>query len=127
MNNKERRNKISSLNKSIQKDSLWKRIITANSKWDDKDEFLDVIYWARQILGIILGIVWGLIPLRGFIGLALFAITNAGTLYLYIVNFQCVDEDDYGGTFEMAKEGFMTSFAAFLVTWIMIYSGLYFD
>lgn len=36
-----------------------------------QDEFLDVIYWARQILGIILGVVWGFIPLRGFIGLAL--------------------------------------------------------
>ncbi|KAL1451051.1 hypothetical protein WDU94_003345 [Cyamophila willieti] len=91
-------------------------MVTAKSKWDDKDEFLDVIYWSRQILGIILGIIWGLIPLRGFIGIALFALSNAGTLYLYIVNYQQVDEDDYGGTFEMAKEGFMTSFAGFLVS-----------
>ncbi|KAI5695219.1 uncharacterized protein RAB5IF homolog [Diaphorina citri] len=125
--NKEKRNKTSLLNKPVQKEPLLKRILTAKSKWDDKDEFLDVIYWARQILGIILGIVWGFIPLRGFIGLALFALTNAGLLYLYIVNYQCVDEDEYGGTFEMAKEGFMTSFAAFLVTWIIIYSGLYYD
>lgn len=36
-----------------------------------QDEFLDVIYWARQILGVILGVVWGIIPLKGFIGLAL--------------------------------------------------------
>ncbi|KAI5716208.1 hypothetical protein M8J76_002782 [Diaphorina citri] len=125
--NKEKRNKTSLLNKPVQKEPLLKRILTAKSKWDDKDEFLDVIYWARQILGIILGVVWGFIPLRGFIGLALFALTNAGLLYLYIVNYQCVDEDEYGGTFEMAKEGFMTSFAAFLVTWIIIYSGLYYD
>uniref|UniRef100_A0A8D8S603 Uncharacterized protein C20orf24 homolog n=1 Tax=Cacopsylla melanoneura TaxID=428564 RepID=A0A8D8S603_9HEMI len=127
MNHKERRNKINQMNKPVQKESVWKRMVTAKSKWDDKDEFLDVIYWTRQILGIILGIIWGLIPLRGFIGIALFAISNAGILYLYIVNYQQVDEDDYGGTFEMAKEGFMTSFAGFLVTWIIIYSGLFFD
>lgn len=36
-----------------------------------QDEFLDVIYWVRQILGVILGVVWGIIPLKGFIGLAL--------------------------------------------------------
>lgn len=52
-------------------DSIWKRAITANSQWPDKDEFLDVIYWSRQIIGIVVGIVWGLIPLKGFIALVL--------------------------------------------------------
>ncbi|CAG5089159.1 Similar to RAB5IF: Respirasome Complex Assembly Factor 1 (Homo sapiens) [Cotesia congregata] len=51
--------------------SIWSRAITANSEWPDKDEFLDVIYWSRQVIGIILGIVWGLIPLKGFVALAL--------------------------------------------------------
>ena len=36
-----------------------------------KDEFLDVIYWARQILAIILGCVWGIFSIQGFIGLSL--------------------------------------------------------
>lgn len=36
-----------------------------------QEEFLDVIYWARQAIGIIIGIVWGLIPLKGFIALLL--------------------------------------------------------
>ena len=31
------------------------KALTANSSWPDKEEFLDVIYWARQILGVILG------------------------------------------------------------------------
>ena len=57
--------------KPIAADPIWKRAITANSEWPDKDEFLDVIYWSRQIIGIIVGIVWGLIPLKGFIALLL--------------------------------------------------------
>lgn len=78
--------------------SLWSRAIT-KSEWTDKvsvihvfvmnngtnqlqrikyflliyqEEFLDVIYWARQVLGILIGIVWGVIPLKGFIAIALY-------------------------------------------------------
>ncbi|CAG9763285.1 unnamed protein product [Ceutorhynchus assimilis] len=107
--------------------SVWTRAITANSEWPDKDEFLDVIYWSRQVLGIILGIIWGIFPLKGFLGLALFFIINAGILYFYFSNFQCVDEEEYGGPWELTKEGFMTSFAGFLVTWIIIYTGLHYE
>ncbi|XP_018579448.1 uncharacterized protein C20orf24 homolog [Anoplophora glabripennis] len=107
--------------------SVWVRAITSSSEWPDKEEFLDVIYWARQALGVILGIVWGLLPLKGFLGLVLFVLINAGVIYFYFTNFQSVDEDEYGGAWELTKEGFMTSFAGFLVTWIIIYSGLYYE
>ncbi|CAH1101081.1 unnamed protein product [Psylliodes chrysocephalus] len=107
--------------------SVWTRTFTSNSEWPDKEEFLDVIYWARQALGIVLGIFWGLIPLKGLIGLVLFAVINAGVIYFYFGSFQNVDEDEYGGAWELTKEGFMTSFAGFLVTWIIIYSGLYYE
>lgn len=40
-------------------------------KWFIKDEFLDVIYWARQIIGLIAGLLWGLLPLKGLFGLGL--------------------------------------------------------
>lgn len=52
-------------------ESVWKRAVSANSEWPDKEEFLDVIYWARQVIGIIVGITWGLIPLKGFLALLL--------------------------------------------------------
>ncbi|ERL92993.1 hypothetical protein D910_10296 [Dendroctonus ponderosae] len=51
--------------------SVWIRAVSASSQWPDKEEFLDVIYWIRQVLGIILGVGWGVIPLKGFLGLAL--------------------------------------------------------
>ncbi|XP_044735496.1 respirasome Complex Assembly Factor 1 [Chrysoperla carnea] len=108
-------------------ESIWHKCITSNSEWPDKEEFLDVIYWARQAMGIILGVAWGLIPLKGFVAILLFVLVNAGIIYFYCTSFQCVDEDDYGGAWELTKEGFMTSFAGFLVTWIIIYSGLNYD
>lgn len=103
------------------------KALSAGSVWPDKEEFLDVIYWARQILGILLGIFWGLIPLHGAFGLVLFAGINAGIIYLYFAAFQGVDEEEFGGVWELTKEGFMTSFAGFLVTWIIFYSGLHTD
>lgn len=56
-----------------------------------------------------------------------FAAINCGIVYLYCLNFQNIDEDEYGGIWELMKEGFMTSFACFSVTWIVFYTGLYFD
>ena len=107
--------------------SVWSRAITAKSSWPDKEEFLDVIYWFRQVLGVFLGLIWGLSAFSGAIGLVTFALINAGLLYVYFAAFQCVDEEEFGGAWELTKEGFMTSFASFLVVWIILYSGLHFE
>ncbi|KAG8517822.1 putative protein RAB5IF [Galemys pyrenaicus] len=80
-----------------------------------QDEFLDVIYWFRQIIAVVLGVIWGVLPLRGFLGIAGFCLINAGVLYLYFSNYLQIDEEEYGGTWELTKEGFMTSFALFMV------------
>jgi len=101
------------------------KAFVAKSAWEDKDEFLDVVYWMRQILGVIIGLVWGIVPIKGLIGLLLFLAVNTIIVYVYFSMFQSVDEDEYGGMSEILKEGLMTSFATFLVTWIIIYSALH--
>ncbi|XP_059613856.1 GEL complex subunit OPTI [Phlebotomus argentipes] len=106
--------------------TIWAKAFT-KSEWVDKDEFLDVVYWARQLLGILIGVAWGIVPLKGFIALFLFVAINCGIVYLYCINFQGVDEEAYGGVWELLKEGFMTSFACFLVTWIIFYTGLHYE
>ncbi|XP_045767068.1 respirasome Complex Assembly Factor 1 [Maniola jurtina] len=106
-------------------ESVWKRALSSNAEWPDKEEFLDVIYWMRQAIGIVLGLCWGLLPLKGFLGLLLFVVVNAAVIYVYVSSFQNVDEEEYGGMWEITKEGFMTSFAGFLVTWIIMFTGLH--
>lgn len=44
-----------------------------------------------------------------------FILVNAGITYLYFNSFQQIDEEEFGGAWELTKEGFMTSFAGFLV------------
>ncbi|XP_038637432.1 respirasome Complex Assembly Factor 1-like [Scyliorhinus canicula] len=107
--------------------SVWSKVLKSNEAWEDKDEFLDVIYWFRQIIAIILGVIWGVVPLKGFLGIAIFCLINAGLLYLYVSSFQQVDEEEYGGTRELTKKGFITSFALFLVVWIIFYTAFHFD
>jgi len=107
--------------------SIWNRAITSKSEWPDKEEFLDVVYWLRQIVGLVLGLIWGILAVQGAVGLVLFALLNAGILYVYFSAFQAIDEEEFGGAWELTKEGFMTSFATFLVIWIILYTGLHFE
>lgn len=91
------------------------------------DEFLDVIYWMRQILGVIIGLLWGIIPMKGIVGIIIFFLINLGIIYMYYSTFQRVEDEEYGGSSEILKEGLMTSFSSFLVVWIVLYSSLYSD
>lgn len=47
-----------------------------------------------------------------------FVILNAAVIYVYVNNFHNIDEEEYGGMWEITKEGFMTSFAGFLVSYL---------
>jgi hypothetical protein len=49
---------------SSSKLSLLSRALTAHSSWPEKEEFLDIIYWLRQVLGVILGLIWGSVGLQ---------------------------------------------------------------
>lgn len=64
---------------------------------------------------------------NNFHALSRFAAINCGIVYVYCLNFQKIDEDEYGGIWELLKEGFITSFACFSVTWIVFFTGLHFD
>jgi hypothetical protein len=44
-----------------------------------------------------------------------FLVLNAVIVYAYFTNFQQVDEEEFGGAWELTKEGFVTSLAGFLV------------
>ena len=103
------------------------KVFTYQADWSEKEEFLDVIYWSRQIIGLVLGVIWGLVPMQGFVGIFLFALLSAGLVYVWFTAVQQVDEAEFAGAWELTKEGFLTSAAGFLVTWIIIYTGLHVD
>lgn len=106
-------------------EKVMSKAFTKNSKWEDKDELLDVVYWSRQIIAMIIGAIWGLFYVKGIFGIILYCAISALVINFYVVNFQGQDLDEYGGFMELAKEGFMSAFASFLVIWIIVHSSLY--
>lgn len=102
--------------------SLLSKAMKQNSQWPDKEELLDVVYWSRQILAVFIGTLWGLFPLQGIFAIILYVAITTLSMNVYISNYQSQDIEKYGGFFEVAKEGFMSAFASFLVVWIIIYS-----
>ncbi|GAU92771.1 hypothetical protein RvY_04811 [Ramazzottius varieornatus] len=106
--------------------SVWKRAFQRSAVWPDKDEFLDVLYWMQQCIALLVGLVCGIIPLKGFLGFALFGGVSCLAALWYSTNFQDVDlEDTFGDKTTVIKEGFPSSLATFLATWIIIYSFLH--
>lgn len=49
--------------------------------------------------------------------LSRFLVLNAVILYAYFTNYQQIDEEEFGGAWELTKEGFVTSLAGFLVSY----------
>lgn len=102
-----------------------RRAFSPESDWPDKDELLDVIYWIRQAFGAIAGLVWGIAGLYGVFSLGIFIALSAGLIHLYTANYQRADMDELGGSWEVAKEGFVGSMATFLVSWMISYSAIH--
>ncbi|RDD44174.1 Uncharacterized protein C20orf24 [Trichoplax sp. H2] len=89
-------------NQSDTSASVFHRALRPKSTFE-KDEYLDIIYWLRQIVGLVFGVVWGIIPLYGILGIGIFGIANAGLLYLYFTYYQPADEEEVGDTWELTK------------------------
>lgn len=99
-------------------------------------EFPTVLYWLRQVIGIVLGVVWGVIPMSGAAGIMScvaaaraapplqrprpsfvspsFALVSSAIVFAYYTRFVDADEEDFG-RYELISEGFMPSFGLFLV------------
>lgn len=100
----------------------WEHARQRDIDWDKKD-LLEVIYWIRQWLGIVIGLVFGLLPITGIAGHLLFGALSAGIMFVYYTRFLNVDdEDEKYGRWDLLAEGMWTSYALFLITWISIYS-----
>lgn len=107
------------------KRKTWLNVFDKNAIWDDKDEVLDAVYWFRQILAVFMGIFWGFLGLTGIVGIVLFCISNSMAAYAVANNTGY--EFDPDEAFLSVKEGFMTTLATFLVSWIVTYTSVHFN
>ena len=61
----------------------------------NKDEIYDIIFWFRQIIGLIIGLVAGILGLTGFLVIVFFIIAVFGGSYFYLTKFLQIDEDEF--------------------------------
>ena len=70
--------------------------------------FHQIVTNIRQILGFIVGVIWGVIPLYGMVGIASFGLVNALVLFIYYTKYLGVDDEEYG-RFELIQ-GFLQKY-----------------
>uniref|UniRef100_A0A0K0DDB0 Rab5-interacting protein n=1 Tax=Angiostrongylus cantonensis TaxID=6313 RepID=A0A0K0DDB0_ANGCA len=94
--------------------------IRAVSEWSDKDELLDVVYWGRQVLSLIIGIAFGVTLMHGILPILAYVAISFVVAQHFVVKYQQVEEDEVG-----VFDRFGSAFATFMVSWIAVYSAVH--
>eukprot|EP00891_Asterochloris_glomerata_P000718 jgi/Astpho2/718/Aster-x0954 len=89
-------------------------------EWD-KDVLLDTIYWLRQTVMLLVGVLYGLLPFTGLYAFITAIVINASCIILWC-KWQSVDEEEQGGWKDLLTEGMAPSVSVFLLAWIITYS-----
>ena len=99
------------------------KALKRNAKWDKDSfpEFMTVLYWMRQFIGISAGVVCGVLRLTGAQGFVLFVLVNTLLPFFYYRKYANINIDDFGPT-EVLSEGYQPSFGMFMLVWIVLFS-----
>ncbi|KAG2484508.1 hypothetical protein HYH03_016651 [Edaphochlamys debaryana] len=87
-----------------------------------KEELTTCVHWQKQLTAALIGLAWGLLPLKGFEGFAAFALVQAVCIVIFYRLVLRVNEEMYGGVGESLVEGFHSFFAVFMLAWVLVYN-----
>mmetsp|Transcript_68556 Transcript_68556/g.61592 ORF Transcript_68556/g.61592 Transcript_68556/m.61592 type:complete len:153 (-) Transcript_68556:64-522(-) len=123
--------KSKTINKNYDDASTWNKALSFGSiisetgeEWIREDIVL-IIYWVRQILSLMLGIIWGVVRFEGILAILTYLIVSIFTLQTYKSTLKVPDE-----TFDIVdifKEGIVPALGIFLFGWISSYSLAHYD
>ncbi|XP_022148492.1 uncharacterized protein C20orf24 homolog [Momordica charantia] len=97
------------------------KLFDSEASWD-KDQLGDVLHWIRQAVAVVLGLLWGSIPLVGGIWFIIFLVISTSIVYGYYAMILKVDEEEFGGHGALLQEGLFASITLFLLAWTLVYS-----
>lgn len=100
---------------------LWKKVFNREATLTPK-EILSTAHWIRQVLAILLGIVYGVLQLKGLPFVMSFIITSLSTPPALLMLFHEIDQDEVAKIGHIQTEGFMPAGALFLLSWILSYT-----
>lgn len=104
---------------------LWQKVKNSSAvqSWT-KDEVLDVAHWARQLISLVLGLVWGVVGLTGIVAMVLYVLIVSGLLVSLIFSHLKVSEEVVD-KWSILKESFATGCSGFVITWILLFNILH--
>ncbi|RWR81611.1 hypothetical protein CKAN_01030200 [Cinnamomum micranthum f. kanehirae] len=70
------------------------KLLDPEASWD-KDQLGDVLHWIRQVVALACGLLWGAVPLVGWIWIVVFLVLSSGIIYGYYAHILKIDEEDY--------------------------------
>lgn len=101
--------------------SLWQKVFAKDEQLTPR-ETLKAAHWMRQLIGIIIGILFGVMKFTGAPAIMSFLLTTVMTPPAFLGLFNELDLDEINDESPMQAEGIMPSFALFLLTWIVTYT-----
>ena len=107
---------------------ITQKALMPNGQWTKETfpEFYGAVFVGRQLLGLVVGILYGCIPVTGMMGVLSFLLLTTAGVSSFISSYCRVNEDDFGEG-ELMKEGMNQSVGLFLLSWIMTYTLLHQD
>ena len=82
---------------------------------------LDILFYVKQIFGLVLGVLIALAGVMGLPGIMAFALGVSLLSYLYVFKFLGVEEDTIESK-DVLKEHFANGFFPFLLSWTVGYN-----
>lgn len=86
------------------------------------EETLAAAHWIRQILAVFLGIVFGIIKMKGFPPVMTYVAVSLTTPYSLLSSLHELDLEEIGSKGTIQTEGFFPATALFFLSWIISYT-----
>jgi hypothetical protein len=83
------------------------------------------VYWLKQVIAVLTGLICAIVPFNGAIGFSLFVIHMVLFSHIFAFNYLKVDDNVVGGSMPVWTEGAFTALAFFLLVWITLYTILH--
>jgi hypothetical protein len=80
-----------------------------------QDEVDDAVLWVKAAFALIVGVVWGMVPMEGAGAIASGVAAVAFASLLFVRKVLRVDEELFGGSFSLLQHGAAPAFSTFLV------------
>lgn len=103
-----------------EKVSLFRKALSAGEEFT-KEEVLDILFYLKEIFGLLLGVAIASVGLMGLTAIIVFVLCISLLNYVYVFKFLGVDEEIIE-TKDVLKEHFMNGFFPFLLSWIVMYN-----